>query len=102
MLIGRAERFKAPDVTDETLYLNRREFIAGGAAAVALGAYDVADAAAPPAAAPPKGGRNRGASGKGAGPPPGAATGSNNFYPVGVSKAGSGPEGAWVKARPWA
>src|SRR5438094_8820114 len=57
MLIRRAERFKASDVTDETLYLNRRAFIAGGAA-VALGASDVADAAAPPAGAPLKAERN--------------------------------------------
>src|SRR2546428_12241617 len=99
MLIRRAERFKASDVTDETLYLNRREFIAGGAAAVALGAYDVADAAAPPAGAPPKARRNEALSGKGPATQLEAGTAHNNFYEIGGNKDGPAREAPPLETR---
>src|SRR5437870_4387206 len=101
MLIRRAERFKASDVIDETLYLNRREFIAGGAAAVALGAYDVADAAAPPAGAPLKAERNEALSVKDAATKLESATTYNNFYEFGVNKDDPAREAHRLKTRPW-
>src|SRR2546422_7083569 len=101
MLIRRAERFKASDVTDETLYLNRRAFIAGGAAAVALGAYDVADAAAPPAGAPLKAERNEALSVKDAATKLESATTYNNFYEFGVNKDDPAREAHRLKTRPW-
>src|SRR5438093_10690330 len=99
MLIRRAERFKASDVTDETLYLNRREFIAGGAAAVALGAYDVADAAAPPAGAPLQAERNEALSVKDAATKLESATTYNNFYEFGVNKDDPAREAHRLKTR---
>jgi len=101
MLIRRAERFKASDVTDEKLYLNRRAFIAGGAAAVALGAYDVADAAAPPAGAPLKAERNEALSVKDAATKLESATTYNNFYEFGVNKDDPAREAHRLKTRPW-
>src|SRR5207245_5406462 len=100
MLIRRAERFKASDVTDETLYLNRRAFIAGGAA-VALGASDVADAAAPPAGAPLKAERNEALSVKDAATKLESATTYNNFYEFGVNKDDPAREAHRLKTRPW-
>src|SRR2546427_11754275 len=100
MLIRRAERFKASDVTDETLYLNRRAFIAGGAA-VALGASDVADAAAPPAGAPLKAERNEALSGKDAATKLEAATTYNNFYEFRVNKDDPAREAHRLKTPPW-
>src|SRR3989442_13227931 len=99
MLIRRAERFKASDVTDEKLYLNRRAFIAGGAAAVALGAYDVADAAAPPAGAPLKAERNEALSVKDAATKLEAATTYNKFYQFGVNKDDPAREAHRLKTR---
>src|SRR6266478_3379164 len=101
MLIRRAERFKASDVTDEKLYLNRRAFIAGGAAAVALGAYDVADAAAPPAGAPLKAERNEALSVKDAATKIESATTYNNFYEFGVNKDDPARLAGTLKPRPW-
>src|SRR2546428_6412466 len=100
MLIRRAERFKASDVTDEKLYLNRRAFIAGGAAAVALGAYDVADAAAPPAGAPLQAERNEALSVKDAATKLESATTYNHFYEFGVNKDDPAREAHRLKTRP--
>src|SRR5881409_3667739 len=101
MLIRRAERFKASDVTDETLYLNRREFIAGGAAAVALGAYDVADAAAPPAGQPLKAAPNPAYKLDDPPTPFKDVTTYNNFYEFGVNKDDPAREAHRLKTRPW-
>src|SRR5262249_36025205 len=100
MLIRRAERFKASDITDEKLYLNRRAFIAGGAA-VALGAYDVADAATAPAGAPPQAQRKQALPGKDAATKLESATTYNNFYEFGVNKDDPAREAHRLKTRPW-
>jgi len=101
MLIRRTERFKASEITDEKLYLHRREFIAGGGAALALAACDVADGAAPPAGAPLKAARNDGFSVKEAPTKLESATTYNNFYEFGVNKDDPAREAHRLKTRPW-
>jgi methionine sulfoxide reductase catalytic subunit len=102
MLIRRAERFKASDITDEKLYLNRRGFIAGGAAALALAACDVADGAAPPATgAPLKAERIEALSVKDTPTKFESATTYNNFYEFGVNKDDPAREAHRLKTRPW-
>ena len=51
MLIRRAERFTSAEITDEKLYLRRREFIAGTAAVMLAGCQ--VDAAPTPAQGAP-------------------------------------------------
>ena len=88
MLIRRAPRFKSSEITDEKLYLRRREFISGAAAAalapLALGA-DRAEAKTP-TGAPLKATKNA----KFVNPDPPtdfqAATTYNNFYEFGTDK----------------
>jgi sulfoxide reductase catalytic subunit YedY len=102
MLIRRAERFKASDITDEKLYLNRRAFIVGGGAALALAACDVADGAAPPAAgAPLKAERIDALSVKDTPTKFESATTYNNFYEFGVNKDDPAREAHRLKTRPW-
>ena len=88
MLIQRAPRFKSSEITDQKLYVRRREFIAGAAvlalAPLALRA-DEADAKTP-AGAPLKATRNAAVS---SGEPPTdfqSATTYNNFYEFGTDK----------------
>src|SRR5712691_1404931 len=100
MRIRRAERFRASEITDETHYLNRREFIAGGAAALALGAHDRADAAAP-AGAPLKAAHNDAFSVKDGPTKLESATTYNNFYEFGVNKDDPSREAHRLKTRPW-
>src|SRR5437867_1851590 len=102
MLIRRAERFKASDITDEKRYLNRREFIAGGAVALALAACDVADGAAPPVTgAPLKAERIEALSVKDTPTKFESATTYNNFYEFGVNKDDPAREAHRLKTRPW-
>lgn len=102
MLIRRAPRFRSSDITDPTVYLNRRAFMVGAAA---LALTPVAASAAPPV--PPRGAplpaaRNPKHS---AGDPPTkfeSATTYNNFYEFGVDKddpAEMAPK--LLKPRPW-
>src|SRR5262249_8203053 len=103
MLIRRAERFTASDVTDEKLYLHRREFIAGGAAALALSVCDVGNAAAPPpAGAPLKAEHIDALSVKDTPTKFESATTYNNFYEFGVNKDDPAREAHRLKNRPWA
>src|SRR5260370_30743226 len=83
MLIRRAPRFPSNDVTPEQLYLNRREWIAGAAAAALLPGES---AAATPPGPPLKAARNEALSLK---EPPTkfeSATTYNNFYEFRVNK----------------
>jgi methionine sulfoxide reductase catalytic subunit len=101
MLIRRAERFRASEITDEQLYLSRRAFIVGGAAA-ALGA-GLAEGAAQPAAqgAPLPGVRNDALSLKDTPTKWESATTYNNFYEFGIDKDDPAREGHRLKTRPW-
>ena len=99
MLIRRAPMFRSSEITDEKLYLDRRSFIVGGAAALAA-LPAVADAKAP-TGAPLKAARN------GAFVNPDAptkiedATTYNNFYEFGVDKGDPSRLGHTLKTRPW-
>jgi len=100
MLIRRAPRFTSNDVTDETLYWNRREWIAAAAATLALRPGE--GAAAAPADPPLKAARNEGLSLK---EPPtkfDAATTYNNFYEFGVNKDDPARLAHTLRPRPWA
>src|SRR5262245_2042295 len=101
MLIRGAERFKTSEITDEKLYLRRREFIVGGAALVA-GASAIADAApSAPAGAPLKADRIDALSVKETPTKFESATTYNNFYEFGVNKDDPAREAHRLKARPW-
>ena len=99
MLIRRAPRFTSNDVTDERLYLNRREWIVGAAAAAAL--LPGESAAAVPAGQPLPAARNDAFSLK---EPPtkfeSAAT-YNNFYEFGVNKDDPSRLAHTLRPRPW-
>ena len=100
MLIRWAPRFTSNDVTDETLYWNRREWIAAAAATLAL--LPGEGAAAAPAGPPLKAARNEGLSLK---EPPtkfDAATTYNNFYEFGVNKDDPARLAHTLRPRPWA
>ncbi len=104
MLIRRAPAFKSSDITPRRLYLDRRQFIAGAAAAVlsplALGPGTAA--AAKPTGQPLKATRNAGLS---LSEPPTSfesATTYNNFYEFGVNKEDPARHGHLLKPRPWA
>ena len=101
MLSRRAERFKTSEITDETLYWSRREFIVGGGALV-LSASAIADAApSAPAGAPLKASHNDTFSAKEAPTKFESATTYNNFYEFGVNKDDPAREAHRLKARPW-
>jgi sulfoxide reductase catalytic subunit YedY len=100
MLIRRADRFTSADITDEKLFLRRREFIAGAAAVLVAGCQ--AEAVSPaPEGAPLPGTRNDALSVK---EPPTKwkdATTYNNFYEFGVDKDDPAREAHRLKVRPW-
>ncbi len=99
MLIRRAPRFTSNDVTPEQLYLNRREWIAGAAAAALLPGES---AAATPPGPPLKAARNEALSLK---EPPTkfeSATTYNNFYEFGVNKDDPARLAHTLRPRPWA
>jgi sulfoxide reductase catalytic subunit YedY len=99
MLIRRAPMFRASDITDYRLYLNRREFMVG-AAALALWPERVAAAAAP-AGPPLKAGRNEAFSTSDKPTKFEAATTYNNFYEFGVNKEDPARLAHTLKTRPW-
>jgi sulfoxide reductase catalytic subunit YedY len=99
MLIRRAPRFTASEITDPTLYLSRRELISGAAAALVL-SPGLALAAAP-APAPLAATRNAAFSVTDAATKYEAATTYNNFYEFGVNKDDPSRLGHTLRPRPW-
>jgi methionine sulfoxide reductase catalytic subunit len=99
MLIRRAPRFAASEITDPTLYLSRRELIAGAAAALALSPGP--GAAAAPALATLAATRNPAFSLSEAQTKFEAATAYNNFYEFGVNKDDPSRLGHTLRPRPW-
>jgi sulfoxide reductase catalytic subunit YedY len=99
MLIRRAPRFAASEITDPTLYLSRRELIAGAAAALALSPGP--GAAAAPALATLAATRNPAFSLSEAQTKFEAATTYNNFYEFGVNKDDPSRLGHTLRPRPW-
>ena len=100
MLIRRAERFTSSEITDERLYLSRRDFIVvGGAAALMVGGEA---AAAPPPMPPPLAAtRNEAVSLKETPTKWESATTYNNFYEFGVNKEDPAREAHRLRTRPW-
>jgi sulfoxide reductase catalytic subunit YedY len=99
MLIRRAPRFTSNDVTDPRLYLSRREWIAGAAAALALAPGGAAAAA--PQGSPLKAARNEALSLKEAPTKFEAAATYNNFYEFGVGKDDPARLAHTLRPRPW-
>jgi sulfoxide reductase catalytic subunit YedY len=99
MLIRRAPRFAASEITDPTLYLSRRELIAGAAAALALSPGP--GVAAAPALATLAATRNPAFSLSEAQTKFEAATTYNNFYEFGVNKDDPSRLGHTLRPRPW-
>jgi methionine sulfoxide reductase catalytic subunit len=99
MLIRRAPRFAASEITDPTLYLSRRELIAGAAAALALSPGP--GAAAAPTLATLAATRNPALSLSEAQTKFEAATTYNNFYEFGVNKDDPSRLGHTLRPRPW-
>src|SRR2546428_13269763 len=100
MLIRRAPRFTASEITDPTLYLSRRELISGAAAALVL-APGLGSAAAP-ALQPLTATRNAAFSLNEAATKVEAATTYNNFYEFGGNKDDPSPLGPTLCPRPLA
>ena len=99
MLITRAPKFKASEITDHGIYVNRREFMLG-AAALALWP-SVAAAAPPPSGQPLKAIRNAAFS---VSDPPTKfenVTTYNNFYEFGVDKDDPSRLAHSLRTRPW-
>jgi len=99
MLIRRAPRFAASEITDPTLYLSRRELMSGAAAALVL-SPSLALAAAP-ALAPLAATRNAAFSVTDTPTKVDAATTYNNFYEFGVNKDDPSRLGHTLRPRPW-
>ena len=102
MLIRRAPRFTASEITDPTLYLSRRELISGAAAALVL-APGLGEAAtpAPPALQALSATRHAAFSLTEPLTKVEAATTYNNFYEFGVNKDDPSRLGHTLKPRPW-
>ena len=106
MLIRRAPMFRSSEITDETLYLDRRTFLGGaiaGAAALGATAFAPSADAAPkvPTGAPLKATRNPAFVNP---DPPNKiedATSYNNFYEFGVNKDDPARLAGSLKTRPW-
>src|SRR6266403_6304122 len=103
MLIRRAPRFAASEITDQKLYLSRRELISGAAAALVL-APSPGTAATPAAPALQPLAATRTAAFSLNEPPTKAeaATTYNNFYEFGVNKDDPSRLGHTLRPRPWA
>jgi sulfoxide reductase catalytic subunit YedY len=108
MLIRRAPMFRSSEITDETLYLARRRFIAGAAALGLAGGMvsdallsELAEAAKAPAGAPLKAARNPAFVHADAPTKVEDATTYNNFYEFGVNKDDPARLGGTLKTRPW-
>jgi sulfoxide reductase catalytic subunit YedY len=103
MLIRRAPMFRSSEITDPAVYLGRRAFMAGAAAAVGCAlSPSVASAAAPPAGAPLKATRNPAFVLGDAVTKFESATTYNNFYEFGVEKEDPSRLGHTLRTRPWA
>lgn len=103
MLIRRAARFKASEITDEALYLRRREFIAGGAAALVggCGRAEAVSAPKPESLAPLPAPRNERLSVREPWTRWEHATTYNNFYEFGVDKDDPARLAGSLRPRPW-
>jgi len=102
MLIRRASMFKASEITDYRLYLNRREFMVGAAALVL--APGVASAGAPagaPAGTPLQAAKSEKFSIADKPTPFKDATTYNNFYEFGMDKEDPARYAHLLKPRPW-
>ncbi len=101
MLIRRAERFRSSEITDEKLYLHRRDFIVTGVAALAAASCqaEAVSPAAQGAALPAT--RNEALSVKDPLTTWKDATTYNNFYEFGVDKDDPAREAHRLKVRPW-
>ena len=103
MLIRKAPRFKASDITDPNIYLNRRAFMAGAAALALLPAAGASEAgAATPSGQPLKATRNPAFSIDDPATKFESATTYNNFYEFGVEKDDPSRLAHTLKPRPWA
>ena len=102
MLIRRAPRFAASEITDPKLYLSRRELIAGAVASLVLAnGPRAAAAAAAPALQALSATRNTAFSVSDTPTKVEAATTYNNFYEFGVNKDDPSRLGHTLKPRPW-
>ena len=101
MLIRRAPRFAASEITDPTLYLSRRELIAGAAAALVLSPGPGMAAAPAPTLQSLAAARNQAVSSSEAPTKFEAATTYNNFYEFGVNKDDPSRLGHTLRPRPW-
>ncbi|MBI2527495.1 MAG: protein-methionine-sulfoxide reductase catalytic subunit MsrP [Candidatus Rokubacteria bacterium] len=99
MLIRRAGRFKASEITPPQLYLQRRAFMVGAAALVLAPAGATA---APPAGQALKAPRNAALSRSESPTAFESATTYNNFYEFGVEKDDPARLAASLRTRPWA
>jgi sulfoxide reductase catalytic subunit YedY len=99
MLIRRAPRFTSNDITDRTVYLNRREWMAGAAALVLMPGESAASA---PQGQALKATRNEAQSLQETPTKFEAATTYNNFYEFGVNKEDPARLAGTLKPRPWA
>jgi sulfoxide reductase catalytic subunit YedY len=102
MLIRRAPMFKASEITDYRLYLNRREFMAGAAALALL--PNVASAGAPagaPAGTPLQATKSEKFSIPDKPTSLKDATTYNNFYEFGMDKEDPAKYAHLLKPRPW-
>jgi len=101
MLIRRGQRFKASEITDERLVLDRRAFITGAVVALAGSAADVHAAPTPAQTAPLPATRNDAFSVKDSPTKWESVTTYNNFYEFGVNKDDPAREAHRLKTRPW-
>jgi methionine sulfoxide reductase catalytic subunit len=109
MLIRPASRFRSSEITDETLYLDRRAFMTGaaalatGAAGLALAGCDGVTAAAPPVptGTPLKASRNPDYVVKDEVTKFESAATYNNFYEFGVNKDDPARLAGKLRTRPW-
>jgi methionine sulfoxide reductase catalytic subunit len=99
MLIRKAPRFAANEITDPKLYLSRRELISGAAAALVLAPSP--GVAATPALQALSATRNAAFSVNDAPTKVEAATTYNNFYEFGVNKDDPARLGHTLRPRPW-
>jgi methionine sulfoxide reductase catalytic subunit len=99
MLIQRAPRFKASEITDPKLYFNRREFMLGAAALALM--PPAAFAAATPPGQPLKASRNPAFSISDPATKFESATTYNNFYEFGVNKEDPARLAHTLRPRPW-
>src|SRR5215467_6265279 len=99
MLIRRAPRFTARDITDPALYLSRRELLSGAAAALVMAPG--LSAAAPQALPALSATRNAAVSVADTPTKAEAAMTYNNFYEFGVNKDDPSRLGHTLRTRPW-